>query len=161
MIQLPGSYVRILEPVSGLDYFDIQTAALPRSITPLDAWNTIMAQPQPFLKLAFRIRDAISTLFGVKAINGFSGEPAKAANVGDHLDFFLVEYTDEHTLVLTERDRHLDVMTCVSVEGPALSITSSVKVHNLFGRLYMIPVGIAHKWIVRGMLKRLRQQMAA
>ncbi|MBM1815016.1 DUF2867 domain-containing protein [Pseudosulfitobacter pseudonitzschiae] len=80
---------------------------------------------------------------------------------GDKLDFFLVEYVDAQTLVLTERDRHLDVMTCISTGEHSVAVTSSVRVHNLFGTLYMIPVGIAHKWIVRGMLKHLRQTLAA
>ena len=114
-------------------------------------------EPQPVLKIAFRVRDAVSSLFGVKAIGGFSDRKAQDAQVGDYLDFFLVEYADKETLVLTERDRHLDVMTCVSTNGPTVSITSSVRVHNLFGRIYMIPVGITHKWIVRGMLKRLQR----
>lgn len=75
-----------------LDYYDRQAALLPEAITPLQAWNMIRARPQPVLKLAFRIRDAISARFGVKRIGGF-GEVA-AANVqpGDRLDFFLVEH---------------------------------------------------------------------
>ncbi|MEL7521783.1 MAG: DUF2867 domain-containing protein [Cyanobacteria bacterium J06553_1] len=62
-------------------------------------------------------------------------------------------------MVLTERDRHLDVMTCISINGPTVSITSSVLIHNWFGHAYMIPVGIAHRWIVRRMLRRLRLKM--
>ncbi|MEM9855606.1 MAG: DUF2867 domain-containing protein [Pseudomonadota bacterium] len=39
-------------------------------------------------------------------------------------------------------------------------MTSSVRTHNLFGRLYMIPVGVAHRWIVRGMLRKLARKLA-
>jgi hypothetical protein len=159
MIPLPYSNARVLGPVSGLDYFDRQSVSLAQPLSPLAAWNAIMQHPQPLLKLAFRLRDAISTRFGVKSIKGFSGQPVKTVTVGDRLDFFLVEYTDDTTLVLTERDRHLDVMTCISTEGSLLSITSSVRVHNRFGHAYMIPVGIAHRWIVRRYLRQL-QQMA-
>lgn len=116
-----------------------------------------MRDPQPLLKIAFRIRDTISSAFGVKRIGGFSGEAAASVSVGEHLDFFLVEYVDDACLVLTERDRHLDVMTCISVQARTLSVTSSVCVHNLFGRAYMIPVGIAHRWIVRHMFRRLHR----
>lgn len=160
MITLSDSNVRVLEPIIELDYYDTRSAQISREIGPLEVWNAMMEQPQPVLKIAFRVRDAVSSLFGVKAIGGFSGRKAQDAQVGDYLDFFLVEYADKETLVLTERDRHLDVMTCVSINGPTVSITSSVRVHNLFGRVYMIPVGIAHKWIVRGMLKRLQRTIS-
>lgn len=161
MITLPQTNIRILEPVSGLDYFDSQSINLPRAIRPLEAWNTLMADPQPLLRVAFKIRDAISSCFGVKKIGGFSGSAVENVKVGDYVDFFLVEYVEEGVLVLTERDRHLDVMTCISSDGTTVAITSSVRVHNWFGRAYMVPVGIAHKWIVRGMLKRLRAKMGA
>ncbi|WP_227271806.1 DUF2867 domain-containing protein [Roseobacter weihaiensis] len=160
MICLADSNVRVLEAVETLDYFDSQTVQLARHIAPLDAWNLIMEDPQSMLRLAFRVRDMVSSLFGVKSIGGFSGNPAKAVTVGDHLDFFLVEYVDSDTLVLTERDRHLDVMTCISTDGPSISITSSVRVHNRFGQAYMIPVGIAHKSIVRNMLNQLRRKLS-
>jgi len=159
MIQYGDSNARILKAVDELDYFDTQSADLSRELTPLQAWNAIMEDPQPFLRLAFKVRDAVSSRFGVKRIGGFSGEAAQSVDVGQYLDFFLVEYTDADTLVLTERDRHLDVMSCISTKGPTVSITSSVLVHNWFGRAYMIPVSIAHRWIVRRMLRRLRLKM--
>lgn len=58
-------------------------------------------------------------------------------------------------MTLTARDRHLDVMICIEIEGCTLSITASVVTHNLFGRLYMIPVTPAHRLIVWLMLRRL------
>ena len=78
---------------------------------------------------------------------------------GDYLDFFLVEHSAPEVLVLTERDRHLDVMTCVSMADRVLTITSSVVTHNTFGRLYMLPVGPAHKLIVNNYLKRLKRKL--
>lgn len=119
-----------------------------------------MEDPQPLLNVAFKMRDAVSARFGVKSIGGFTGVRQDTVLAGDYLDFFLVEYTDDCTLVLTERDRHLDVMTCISTRDKELSITSSVQVHNLFGNAYMVPVGIAHRLIVRNMLKRLRAKLS-
>ncbi len=160
MITLESSPVRVLAPVATLNYFDKQSVNLALPVSPLQAWNLIMEDPQPLLNVAFKIRDAVSARFGVKSISGFSGAREDTVSVGDYLDFFLVEYTDDSTLVLTERDRHLDVMTCVSTQGKELSITSSVQVHNLFGKAYMVPVGIAHRLIVKNMLKRLRAKLS-
>ncbi|MRU16858.1 DUF2867 domain-containing protein [Roseovarius sp. A21] len=160
MITLPNTHIRVLAPVPALDYYDSQSINLPHPVRPLEAWALAMADPQPLMQLAFRIRDAISSCFGVKKIGGFSGKTVTNVEPGDHLDFFLVEYIDQTALVLTERDRHLDVMTCISCDGPTVSITSSVRIHNWFGRAYMIPVGIAHKWIVHGTLKRLASKLS-
>lgn len=151
--------IRVLGPVAELNYFDTQAVLLKRELSPLEAWNTVMSRPQPLLKIAFQIRDGVSSLFGVKRIGGFTGKQRSHVQSGDYLDFFLVEHADTCALVLTERDRHLDVMTCISTKDAEVTITSSVQVHNLFGYFYMIPVGIAHRWIVRGMLSRLAREI--
>lgn len=149
----------LIAPRERLAYYDSQSIELPRALTPLEAWNLMMAQPQPILRWAFQLRDAISARFGVKRIGGFSGRRRDGVQVGDRLDFFLVEGVSPDALLLTERDRHLDVMTAIRTEGARLTITSSVVVHNAFGRAYMLPVGPAHRVIVRGMLARLRKSL--
>lgn len=156
MFVLPDTNIRTLAPLSRLYFFDKQDTRLAQKMTALAAWNAIISTPHPLLKVAFRLRDSISSAFGVKRIGGFSGTPVSTVEVGEYLDFFRVEHIADDCLVLTERDRHLDVMTCISIMDDTLSVTSSVRVHNLFGRAYMAPVGIAHRWIVRSMFKRLR-----
>lgn len=157
MPKLPPN-VRLLAPREQLDFFDYQSVTMRRPVSPLEAWNIIMDRPQPLLKAAFKVRDRISSFFGVKQIGGFSGAARQSVEVGDRLDFFLVEEASPDCLVLTERDRHLDVMTCVSTRDHDLAITSSVKTHNGFGKAYMLPVAPAHKVIVRGMLRYLESQ---
>ena len=151
--------VHTLRPLPELDYHDSRSVLLPVQITALQAWNLMTAGQGPLMRLAFRTRDGISSLFGVKRIGGFSGTRREVVQAGDYLDFFLVEYSAPEVLVLTERDRHLDVMTCVSMADRVLTITSSVVTHNTFGRLYMLPVGPAHKLIVNRYLKRLQRKL--
>ncbi len=151
--------VHTLRPLPELDYHDSRSVLLPVQITALQAWSLMTAGQGPLMRLAFRTRDGISSLFGVKRIGGFSGTRREAVQAGDYLDFFLVEHSAPEVLVLTERDRHLDVMTCVSMADRVLTITSSVVTHNTFGRLYMLPVGPAHKLIVNSYLKRLKRKL--
>lgn len=117
------------------------------------------AEPGLLIRLAFRTRDAISSLFGVKRIGGFSGARRETVNAGEQLDFFLVEHSAPDMLILTERDRHLDVMICLSITDCVFTITSSVVTHNVFGRIYMLPVGLAHKLIVNSDLRRLKRKL--
>ena len=153
--------IHILQPLDTLDYYDSRSIQLPVEIAPLAAWNLALAGAQPVLRAAFRVRDAISARFGAKQIGGFSGVPKTSVEVGEHLDFFLVEHAAPDLLVLTERDRHLDVMTCISTAGTRVAIVSSVLTHNLFGRAYMLVVGPAHKLIVWNMLRWLRRETGA
>ena len=150
----------MLAPVDQLDYFDTRSIRLHRAVTPLEAWSISTERPLPLMPLAFRIRDAVSSLFGVAPIGGFSGSQPKQVAIGDRLDFFRVEHASNDALCLTARDRHLDVLTCISTEGRTLAITSSVLTHNAFGHLYMLPVGPAHKLIVHALLRRVATAVA-
>lgn len=152
--------IPVLAPIPELSYFDSRSVPLAAPLTAVEAWNMIMRQPMPLMGLAFRIRDALSAPFGVARIGGFSGRQAGFVQPGDKLDFFLVEQVDDEVLVLTARDRHLDVMTTITTHGGVLTVTSSVKTHNFFGKLYMLPVGPAHKMIVNRMLKRVEEAQA-
>ena len=158
MTDVPCS-AQLIAPLAQLDFLDSQSIPLPRPLTVLQAWDMAMAQPLPGLKLAFRIRDAISTRFGVQPIDGFSGGRKADPAVGDHLDFFLIEALSPTRLALTARDKHLSTMTCVTVEDQRLAITSSVITHNRFGRAYMLPVAPAHRLIVGQMLGRLARKL--
>jgi hypothetical protein len=151
----------LLAPPDRLDFLDSQSLTLTAPLTAIEAWNRIMQSPLPLLGLAFRIRDAISARFGVRRIGGFSGQPRTQPQVGQMLDFFRVERATPQMLTLTGRDRHLDVMTCVTSRDGRLAITASVVTHNWFGRAYMLPVAPAHRLIVWAMLRRLARQMSA
>jgi Protein of unknown function (DUF2867) len=151
----------LVAPRPMLAYYDQQRLTMPRAISPTEAWSRIMANPLPLLGLAFRLRDSIAARFGVRRIGGFTGKAIATPQVGDRLDFFLVERCDPMSLTLTDRDRHLDVMIAVVSAGCEMSITASVITHNRFGRLYMWPVGPAHRLIVRAMLRRLQRNLAA
>lgn len=128
-------------------------------MTAYQAWQLVMANPLPLLGTAFAIRDAISARFGVKRIGGFTTPPATAPKIGDYLDFFSVERSDPYILTLTARDRHLDVMTCITTYDQTLTITASVITHNAFGCAYMLLVAPAHRLIVWLMLHRLAKNL--
>lgn len=153
--------IPILAPIEALDFHDAQHLHLPQAMNPLEAWDRLMADPLPGLATAMRLRDVIAGWFGVPPIRGFSRERKGNPAVGDKLDFFLIERLSEREMVLTVRDSHLDVMTSVTTHNRCLTITSSVVTHNWFGRLYMVPVGPAHRVIVWSQLRRLGKKLAA
>ncbi|MFN3953630.1 MAG: DUF2867 domain-containing protein [Pararhodobacter sp.] len=134
---------------------------LPVPMAPIALWDLIMAQPLPLMKQAFWLRDFISARFGVARIGGFSGRRRGAPQPGDRLDFFLIERLEAQVMTLTARDRHLDVMVCITTGGGMAGITTSVKTHNAFGRLYMLPVAPAHRLILWAVMRRLARALPA
>jgi len=155
---------RLLAPAPECRFCHLSRATVAGHLDALDAWNAVMAHRLPSFALAVKLRDAISARFGVERIGGFSGTQHRSIAAGEKLDFFLVEEARPERLLLTARDRHLDVMTCVTATPcgteTEVAITSSVVTHNLFGRLYMLPVGPAHRFIAAAMLRRLQRQRA-
>lgn len=155
------SPAQTLSALPDLDYYHSRSVLLPVEITTVDAWNCMRAKPGLCMRLAFRTRDAITSLFGVERIGGFSGARRETVQAGEKLDFFLVEHSAPDLLILSVRDRHLDVMICLSITDRVFTITSSVVTHNVFGRLYMLPVGLVHKLLVNRDLERLKRETGA
>jgi len=130
-------------------------------MTAFQAYRRMTENSPRLLRLAFFIRDSLSRLAGVRPISGFTGTHSLSPpEPGQKLDFFEVVQCDDASLQLLADDRHLSVLVAMSLESAddnsqRLSITASVKTHNAFGRLYMLPVAPAHGVIVRSMLARV------
>lgn len=145
-----------------LDFLHSDSVQLTALMTPLQAYCAMTSDIPGWLARAFRIRDFISRRFNVADIHGFTRrDPGQVPAVGERLDFFAVEAISDQRLVLTSRDTHLAVMVCMGVSAEEcgllqLSVTTSVKCFNTFGRLYMVPVGRVHGVIVRRMLANLQ-----
>lgn len=85
---------------------------MPRKNSALKAWNLIMEDPHPLLHLVFNtngIKYAMGSRNALASnpLGAFLAERATMCRFGDYLDFFLVEYSDETTLILTERKLNL------------------------------------------------------
>ena len=105
------------------------------------------------------IRNRIVRLFGLKDVGGLrlTREP-NSYQIGDRLSIFSIFNKTEKELLLGIDDRHLDVRVSVLKSErnglPHYVVSTVVKVHNLLGRLYMMPVGRIHPFVVRAMMAR-------
>ena len=150
----------LIAPREALQFLHVDEVELARPLTALEVWQRSTADDLPLVPLAFRVRDGISGLFGVAPIGGLKAPPSEEVRVGDKLAFFTVDAVRNDLLALAVRDRHLDVMACITTEGRKVQVTASVRVKNLFGHLYMLPVGPSHRLIVWAMLRRLKRAVA-
>jgi hypothetical protein len=119
----------------------------------------------------FSVRNKIVKLFGLKIsdpvadrrrlLEAFRCEP------GESMGLFKVYTKNEQEVVLGEDDKHLDFRVSLFVEPlpegcqKKLTVSTTIRFNNWFGRVYFLPVRPFHKMIVpvmlRGMLRSLGQ----
>lgn len=126
-----------------------------------------------------RLRDRIVGRFGLKTSRRDKGQSVFRGEPGERMGIFKVIAASAQELILGEDDRHLDFRVSLFI-GPALSadpaaelalsdsrtgaalsdsrtgsltISTVVRFHNRWGRLYFWPVRPIHKRIVPVMLK--------
>ncbi|WP_434631820.1 DUF2867 domain-containing protein [Chromobacterium sp. CV08] len=141
-----------------------------------DAWSVRAAEPQlsalgQFLRVAaatprwvencMRLRNRVVRLFGLKDLGGLSDvatRPPEAFLPGDRVGIFTLLENGEDEVLLGDSDKHLDVVLSVhrarqADGGAVLTLTTVVHVHNLLGRLYMLPVTPMHRLIAPATLR--------
>lgn len=135
------------------DWADSYSVRLDRSdLDPLEVARDLMARAPRWVGLLLRIRNRIVGFFGLKS--------AELVLTGqDKIGGFPVIDHDDERVLLGFDDKHLDFRIIVAVEAEAaghqhVSLTTLVKRHNLFGRIYIFAITPFHRLIVRTFLKR-------
>jgi hypothetical protein len=113
--------------------------------------------------LLMRIRDAIVGVFGLKTsrrLRSAQAEPGVA-----RIGFFRVYRTSQDEVLLGEDDRHLDFRISVrhwpSPGDPKprrVFVATTVRCHNLAGRIYLAAVLPFHRLIVPAIVRRSARQ---
>ncbi|RVT76543.1 DUF2867 domain-containing protein [Flavobacterium sufflavum] len=118
----------------------------------------------------FTLRNKIVSLFGLKTSGNSNDRQAQLDNFkcqeGEQLGLFKVFSKTEDELILGEDDKHLNFRISLFIDKQTenhnkskLVISTTVKFHNAFGRMYFLPVRPFHKLIVPKMLKGIINQL--
>ncbi|KAH8667009.1 hypothetical protein BX600DRAFT_511889 [Xylariales sp. PMI_506] len=117
-----------------------------------------------FFYVLMWIRDAVVRCFGVKT----SGAIRSQDDGRGRIDFFPVISESVDEVVVGEDDKHLDFRASVGVieasdgGGERLCVmTTVVRRHNLFGRLYLWTILPFHRGIVTYSLRRLGDRLSS
>jgi hypothetical protein len=105
------------------------------------------------------IRNAVVRRLGLKDVGAMAANADKSAQayvVGDRLGIFSIYQKRDEELVLGIDDSHLDVRVSVLKRPGRYVFSTVVTVHNWLGRLYMVPVGRIHPFVVRAMMRRAK-----
>ena len=106
----------------------------------------------------FTLRNKIVVVFGLKTsvhktsrqtqLDNFKCEP------GEHLGLFSVFQKTDNEVILGADYKHLNFRVLLFFDNQnSLIISTTVEFHNLFGRLYFLPVRPFHRLIVPTILK--------
>lgn len=109
-----------------------------------------------------RLRNRAVRLAGLKDLGEMaaidSGRTERDYRVGDRIGIFTLYDITPDEVLLGDRDRHLDVVLSLhcarrGADDTRVTVTTVVHVHNLLGRLYMLPVKPMHRLIAPSVLR--------
>lgn len=158
----PGSAAAALLPGA---YFHDAWAIRPAQpqLEPLDQFLRVARQTPAWVDGLMNLRNRLVGLVGLKNLGALSrlspGAVASDFRIGDRVGIFTLLARSDTEALLGDSDKHLDVVVSihrqpgVPADQALVTVSTVVKVHNLLGRLYMLPVRPAHHLIARTMVK--------
>lgn len=150
---LPGAY-----------FHDSHAAEIPDTGLPALAYFlTALANTPRWVNSLMTLRNRLVQLAGLKNLGGLGeidpAKPASAYQPGDRVGIFTLISNTETEALLGDSDKHLDVVLSVfkrpAEDRISIAVTTVVHVHNLLGRLYMLPVAPLHKLIAPAVTQRM------
>jgi len=143
------------------DYYDAYEAPLKTAaLSPTEIFLRASRNTPRWVDDLMAIRNRIVRLFGLKDVGAMkvATRAPDSYQVGDRLGIFSIFGKTEKELLLGIDDRHLNVRVSVLKSErnglPNYVVSTVVHVHNLLGRLYMVPVGRVHPFVARSMMRR-------
>ena len=162
----PNSLISKLVP--GADFHDAWAAAAgDPDLTALGQFLKAAGQTPRWVSACMSLRNRVVSLFGLKNLGGLESlQPHKAEadyRPGDRVSIFTLFENTPGEVLLGDRVKHLDVTLSVHLApepasgGTLVTMTTVVRVHNLLGRAYMLPVTPMHRLIAPTVLRAVAQ----
>jgi Protein of unknown function (DUF2867) len=152
-------------------YFaDAFETLVPRShLTATQLYCAVMRSTPKWVDSAMLARNRIVRMFGLKDLGALSAVPAMAEQTlkpGQRIGIFTFASATPTELMMQDTDKHLSVQIAiikqtVDAAHDRMIACTVVHTHNMLGKLYLLPVGSAHKYIVPAVLRRAHAGVAS
>ena len=160
----PGSAINARLP--GAYFHDCYVISVPDTTrTALSYFLTALENTPAWVNSLMALRNKVVRLVGLKDLGGLGelnpAKPASAYVPGDRVGIFTLFSNSANETLLGDCDKHLDVVLSVYKHPPdqggiqSISVTTVVHIHNLLGRIYMLPVTPLHRLIAPAVLTRI------
>jgi hypothetical protein len=144
-------------------YFaDAFATLVPRSdLTATQLYAAVMRSTPAWVDSLMRARNGVVAWFGLKNLGVLSAVPnatEQPLQAGQRIGIFSFVRETPSELVIQDTDKHLTaqiavIKQTVDSQHDRLIACTVVHTHNLLGRVYLTPVGRAHKFIVPAVLR--------
>jgi hypothetical protein len=154
------------DQLAGAYFFDAYRMDVPGPThTALAYFLQAAARTPGWVNGLMALRNGLVAWVGLKNLGAIHAldphKPERDYSPGDRLGIFTLRSNQPDEVVVFDRDKHLEVALSVcclprAVGQPQTIVVSTVvHVHNLLGRLYMLPVTPWHQRIVPAVMARL------
>lgn len=167
---LPKKSILHKTNVDYIDSFQGEYQDLNNIISSKDIGKLFFTSAPKWTESLFKFRNRLVSIFGLKTsgkiknrkelLDSFDCEP------GDKIGLFTVYFRGDNEVILGEDDKHLDFRISLykrnktnNEESKILTISTTVKFQNWYGKLYFLPVKPFHSLIVPQMLKGIIRQI--
>lgn len=144
-------------------FADAFSTLVPRSdLTATQLFTAIGRQTPSWINSLMSLRNSVVRQLGLKDLGTLSALPhtlAEPLQAGQRVGIFTFVRCTPDEVVVQDDDKHLTVQLAllkrnVDAEHDEITLCTVVHTHNALGRLYMLPVGPAHKLIVPAVLRQ-------
>lgn len=141
----------ITNGMSTIDYYDSYSIVIDTEDSIQEIVDKAQALPK-WVSIAMRIRHyLIAKPFGLTS--GDYEDPPHNADIAPVIE------KNENEIVQGEDDKHLyfrlSFLKKKTEQGTEVHLNTVVTFHNIWGKIYFIPVKIAHRFVVKSVLKKL------
>lgn len=149
--------------VRAASFADAFSTLVPRSdLTATELFVAVGSQTPAWINSLMNLRNSIVRQLGLKDLGTLAALPqdmAKPLQAGQRIGIFTFVRATPDELVVQDDDKHLTVQLAllkrnIDVAQDEITLCTVVHTHNTVGRLYMLPVGPAHKRIVPAVLRQ-------
>jgi hypothetical protein len=168
------SYSSLRDSAHNADFADAFTVCIPHSdLTATQIYAAVARHTPVWVNSMMAVRNKVVRLFGLKHLGSLAdvsrdlpsgAEPS--LQVGQRMGLFSFVSATPNELVVEDANKHLTVQLSILKNAmddqyDRLTLTTVVHIRNILGRLYMLPVGPAHKLIAPAVLRQAPAAVAA
>jgi Protein of unknown function (DUF2867) len=142
-----------MEALTRVDYEDTFSTSCPTGISCTDVLLGFFNSTPSIVRALMGLRNAIVSLFGLKAGRHGSRLDASMIKTGGRVGFFEMGFIAPQAAIVGADDSHLNFRALLDIQNDVLSFKTQVQFNNVLGRIYFFFVKPFHRWIVPAMLK--------
>ena len=152
-----------------LDCYQLTVLDVNNIITPSSLGKIFFTSAPKWVQSLFEFREKLARFIGLKTADKKEDRQKALDNfnceVGQQLGLFKVFEKNQHEVILGQNDKHLDFRISIFVDElndqqKTITLSTTVKFNNVFGKLYFLPVKPFHKLIVPSMMKGMIKEVS-